>query len=186
MTACCSVLEMEWSSFVPSCRPVGVCGVGRRKRKKKKKRPAVKKGKTDFCAVTKIPEYHHHHISAEQSFVTSWERRLPWQMLEEFWSLVSCAGSKQWGGGLLQSDLRFTRHKPSLVINLHVALRGWEKKKHEAEQNTEPRVSVRHKLHTFRRREFRKKKKEAHALVAGGPVLYLWVLHRAFGLWRQT
>lgn len=51
---------------------------------------------------------------------------------------------------------------------MRAALRGWKKKKknHEAKQNTEPRVSVRHKLHgrglhiQTRRIQEKKKKRE--------------------------
>lgn len=84
---------------------------------------------------------------------------------------------------MLQSDLHFTRHKPSLVINLHVALRGWEKKKNMKRNKTLNHESAFGTNCTHSDAEnLEKKKKEAHALVAGGPVLYLWVLHRAFGL----
>lgn len=58
-------------SIMPTCWCVWRRAQEKKAKKNNKKRPAVKKGKTDFCAVTKIPEYHHHHISAEQSFVTS-------------------------------------------------------------------------------------------------------------------
>lgn len=69
-------------------------------------------------------------------------------------------------GGLLQSDLRFTRHKPSLVINLHVALRGWGKKKNMKRNKTLNHESAfgtncTAVACTFRRREFRKKKKRS-------------------------
>lgn len=84
-------------------------------------------------------------------------------------------------GGLLQSDLRFTRHKPSLVINLHVALRGWEKKNHEAEQNTEPRVSVRHKLHGrglhIQTQRIQKKKEKKRTLWLQEALFYTYVFY---------
>lgn len=189
MTACCSVLEMEWSSFVPSCRPVGVCGVGRRKRKKKKKKASSEKGENRLLCCNKNTWISSSSYQCWTEFCYIMRKETPLTDVGRVLIIGELRRKQTIGGrGVDCYRVIFISHG----TNLHWLLTFmwlWgvgKKKKHEAEQNTEPRVSVRHKLHTFRRREFRKKKKEAHALVAGGPVLYLWVLHRAFGLWRQT
>lgn len=160
MTVCCSVLEMEWTSFVPSCQSVCVCGGGSRGKKK----PAVKVENRLLCCNKNT------WILSSSSSYQCWtefcyivRKETPLTDAGRV-VIIGEPHRKQTtgrvGDGLLHSYLHFTWHSPSLVMNLHAALRSWEKNKtkrnktanHESAAGTNCTAVA----YTFGRREFRK------------------------------
>lgn len=102
----------------------------------------------------------HHHFSAEQSLVTSWQRRLPWQMLEEFRSLVSCTGKQHPRGGWSTATELSSFHAAQFFIGGSPSYESeGVRKKTRAKQNIAPQASARSKLHSCprpTRSEFRR------------------------------
>lgn len=186
----------EWSSFVPSCRPVSVCGVRRRKRKpkkKKEKKASNEKGENRLLCCNKNTWILSSSYQCWTEFCYIMRKETPSTDVGRVLIIGELRRKQITGGVTACYRVIFISHGTNLHWLLtFVWLWGVGKKnpmKRNKTLNDESAFGTNCTAvaHTFRRGGFRKKKKEeAHALVAGGPVLYLCVLHRAFGLWRQT